>query len=169
MSEIAALSQALGQRLMELGWTITTAESCTGGGISAAITEIAGSSNYFNCAFITYSNESKSEMVNVSAQSLVQHGAVSRQVVEQMATGAAKKAKANIAIAVSGVAGPGGGSAEKPVGTVWIAIYSNNGGSADRTTVWSHCYLFTGDRNSIRQRTIETALTKVLALIGEKK
>ena len=93
MSEIAALSQALGQRLMELGWTITTAESCTGGGISAAITEIAGSSNYFNCAFITYSNESKSEMVNVSAQSLVQHGAVSRQVVSRWRRARRKKPK----------------------------------------------------------------------------
>ena len=174
MAEIKALSQTLGQQLLRLGWTVTTAESCTGGGISAAITDIAGSSNYFNCAFVTYSNEAKSALVEVSPTTLAECGAVSQQVVEQMAAGAARKAGANMAIAVSGVAGPGGGTTQKPVGTVWIAIYidslsySDNTSGQGKPTVWHGCFQFDGDRSQVRQQTVKAALTKALALLKEK-
>lgn len=146
--------------------TITTAESCTGGGISTAITEVAGSSAYFERAFITYSNEAKSEMLNIPLSEINQFGAVSEQTVEAMAKGAVKQAKANIAIAVSGIAGPGGGSSEKPVGTVWTSVviqYSLD--ETIETTVNNEAFLFSGDRTDIRNKTIKVCLNKVLSLI----
>jgi len=168
MNEITSLSKRLGEVLLEKGMSVTTAESCTGGGIAAAITEVAGSSGYFNCAFVTYSNEMKSQLVGVNSAILEEHGAVSKLVVEQMALGAAKKAKANVSIAVSGIAGPRGGTEQKPVGTVWIAIAQVNTVDEDKTTVWSKQYLFSGDRKSIREQTVKASLHKALALLEEK-
>lgn len=167
MSEITTISHKLGQQLLAKNWTVTTAESCTGGGIAMAITEVAGSSGYFDCAFVTYSNEMKSKLVNVSEQTLADEGAVSKAVVEQMALGAAKQASANVAIAVSGIAGPGGGTDLKPVGTVWMAIYCIDTKVSEKTTVWSQCFLFDGDRKSIREQTVEAALNKALELVSE--
>ena len=166
-NEITALSEKLGELLLEKGLSVTTAESCTGGGIAAAITETAGSSSYFNCAWVTYSNEMKSRLVGVETNTLDQHGAVSRDVVVQMAYGALKNAKADMAIAVSGIAGPGGGTPDKPVGTVWAAIvYAVD---TEESTVWTQQYLFCGNRKSIRDQTTEATLRKASEILEEKK
>lgn len=169
MSEIETLSQELGQMLISNNWTITTAESCTGGGISAAITDIAGSSAYFDRSFITYSNQAKSELVGVPSETIDLYGAVSSQVVEAMALGALAKAKANVAIAVSGVAGPGGGSKDKPVGTVYLAIAIQY--ILDKKpyeTVNVTLFNFQGSRKEIRELTIKSSIINALSLIKEK-
>ncbi len=114
------LSEKIGRALKARGATVTTAESCTGGWIAKAITDIAGSSAWFERGFVTYSNEAKSQMIGVSEATLRDNGAVSEPVVVEMAIGALRAARADYAISVSGVAGPDGGSVEKPVGTVWF-------------------------------------------------
>lgn len=162
------LSERLGQLLVTKNWFVTTAESCTGGGISTAITEVAGCSAYFEQAFVTYSNDAKAELVGVSQDTLAQFGAVSKQTVTQMAEGALIKAQANIAIAVSGIAGPSGGTELKPVGTVWIGIALRDSNVESKSTVWSQCYQFDGDRKSIREETIKAALIKACELIETK-
>lgn len=170
MAEIENLSQQLGAKLLELGWTVTTAESCTGGGISAAITDIAGSSAYFERSFITYSNQAKAQMLGVDMAMIESHGAVSAEVVTAMAQGALTKANANIALAVSGVAGPGGGTKEKPVGTVYLAIAIQYLLDKTRSSEVSVYRLnLSGDRASIRNETIKSSLIKALSLIDEKK
>lgn len=166
MNEITSISTELGKKLLNKGWTITTAESCTGGGIAAAITEVAGSSGYFDGAFVTYSNAMKSHLIGVEPNSIESDGAVSQTVVEQMAKGAAQKTSANIAIAVSGVAGPGGGTELKPVGTVWMAIYCIDSNNQNKTTVWSQCFLFEGDRAEVRRKTVEASLIKAIELLN---
>ena len=164
------LSSQLGQKLLALGWTITTAESCTGGGISSAITDVAGSSAYFDRSFITYSNEAKSEMLGVARDLITEHGAVSAEVVQAMALGALSKANANIAIAVSGIAGPGGGTEEKPVGTVYlgVAIQCLLDKPTESTVNVVRLNL-AGDRQQVRVDTIKSSIIKVLDLINEKK
>lgn len=169
MNEIETLSSELGQQLLEQGWKITTAESCTGGGISSAITEVAGSSAYFDRSFITYSNEAKSEMLGVPAETIIEHGAVSAEVVEAMALGALSEANANIAIAVSGIAGPSGGTEEKPVGTVYLGIAIQY--VLDKTTENRVKVLrlnLAGNRNQVRFETIKLSLINTLNLIKEK-
>ena len=169
MNEIETLSSKVGKELTKLNWTITTAESCTGGGISAAITEVAGSSAYFQRAFITYSNEAKAEMLGIPSNKIEQHGAVSQFTVEAMAQQALTKAQANVAIAVSGIAGPSGGSIEKPIGTVWLAIaiqYLLDGKL--KSTVYSHCFKFSGSRRDVRDETIISSLNNALELINGK-
>lgn len=145
------LAEELGKKLLQRGWSISCAESCTGGGIGYAITSTSGSSEWFQRGFITYSNEAKNELVGVSTQALSEHGAVSEPVVMQMAQGAAMQANAQMAIAVSGVAGPTGGSVDKPVGTVWFGRYVDGNVSAQVKR-------FEGDRHSVRAQTIEFAL-----------
>ncbi|UAA37953.1 nicotinamide-nucleotide amidase [Paraneptunicella aestuarii] len=145
------LAEELGKQLLQKGWSISCAESCTGGGIGYAITSISGSSEWFQRGFITYSNEAKKELVGVSEQALIEHGAVSELVVKQMAQGAAKQANAQMAVAVSGVAGPTGGTPDKPVGTVWFGRYVDGNVSAQVKR-------FEGDRHSVRAQTIEFAL-----------
>lgn len=170
MNEIEALSSELGKQLIERSWTITTAESCTGGGISSAITEVAGSSAYFERSFITYSNQAKSEMLDIDAELIEQHGAVSAEVVESMAKGALVNANANVAIAVSGVAGPGGGTEHKPVGTVYLAIaiqYVLD--KKTQTKVKVIRLNLSGSRNQIRTDTIKYSLINSLEIILEKK
>lgn len=169
MEQIKLLSEKLGKALIQRDFTITTAESCTGGAISAAITEVAGSSAYFERAFVTYSNQAKCELVGVDEIILSEFGAVSQQTVEQMARGAALAANANIAIAVSGIAGPTGGYKDKPVGTVWLAIYCTDLNKNNKTTVWAHCFYFAGDRSSIRNQAVEAALIKALDIVSKKK
>ncbi|QHM72205.1 nicotinamide-nucleotide amidase [Mixta intestinalis] len=146
------LSILTGQQLRQHGATVTTAESCTGGWIAKVLTDVAGSSAWFERAFITYSNEAKQQMVGVSQASLQQWGAVSEQVVKEMATGALKEANADFAIAVSGIAGPDGGSAEKPVGTVWFGFATATG------QVVTKCHIFQGDRDAVRRQTVALAL-----------
>lgn len=159
MSELlktsVSLAERLGQRCLDLGLSVTTAESCTGGGVAAAITDIAGSSEWFETGYVTYSNAAKVRLLGVSTVILDHHGAVSRAVVEAMAEGACVDSGAQAGVAISGVAGPGGGSDEKPIGTVWLA-WSVNG----RTD--AQCFLFEGDRSAVRQQSVVTALEGLL-------
>ena len=159
-SNTLELASSLGERLLSKNWTITTAESCTGGGIGYALTSKSGSSAWLNQGYITYSNQAKTELVNVTQDALESNGAVSQSVVEQMAEGAAKAAKAEVSIAVSGIAGPDGGSAQKPVGTVWFGFYVNGD---IHTTV----QVFSGDRHQVRQQTIDFALQHCIYLIDQ--
>ncbi|MEF1288420.1 nicotinamide-nucleotide amidase [Vibrio sp. M260118] len=149
------LSWQLGELLNRHKLVMTTAESCTGGGVSAAITDIAGSSAWFDRAFITYSNEAKMEMLGVSAATLEQFGAVSEQTVIEMVEGAINNSNANIGVSISGIAGPGGGSELKPVGTVCFAWADSLGWQKVETIC------FAGGRGQVRQQAVEHAL-KVL-------
>lgn len=150
------LAQQLGLALTRQQGVATTAESCTGGGVSTAITDIAGSSAWFDRAFITYSNDAKQQMLGVKASTLAEHGAVSEAVVREMASGALAHSLATISVAVSGIAGPGGGSPEKPVGTVWFAW-------ADKTGwVDAKVYQFSGDRQAVRRQAIDAALAGLI-------
>ncbi|MGR5169362.1 nicotinamide-nucleotide amidase [Vibrio astriarenae] len=155
MSSLYALSQSLGFKLSVKSQIMTTAESCTGGGVASAITDIAGSSAWFDRAFITYSNEAKMEMLGVKPQTLESFGAVSEATVIEMAQGALERSLATIAVSISGIAGPGGGSEDKPVGTVCFAFVSNKGWQLVET-----CH-FEGDRSEVRLQAIEHVLTKV--------
>ena len=117
-----ALAEELGKLLLEKGLTLSTAESCTGGGIASVITSISGSSEYFKGGIVAYANEVKTALLGVSETTLEKHGAVSEETVQEMAKGAMKSMKTSCAIATSGIAGPGGGTPSKPVGTIWIAV-----------------------------------------------
>lgn len=152
---ITALSGQLGEQLKQHKQILATAESCTGGGVASAITDIAGSSGWFDRAFVTYSNEAKMEMLEVSAEILEQHGAVSEEVAEEMAKGALNHSHATIAIAISGIAGPDGGTAIKPVGTVCFAWLDKSGWLRKETC------LFSGERAAIREAAVLHALQVV--------
>ncbi|MBO1518082.1 CinA family protein [Oceanisphaera pacifica] len=154
------LAELLGEALVAQGLTITTAESCTGGGIACAITDIAGSSSWFEQGFVTYSNAAKTKMLGVDARVIERDGAVSESVVAAMAQGACAHSGDAVGVAVSGVAGPGGGSPDKPVGTVWLACYLANSNHTH-----TRLLQLTGDRISIRQQTIVAALEDCLALL----
>jgi nicotinamide-nucleotide amidase len=156
--DITQLAQLLGNKLATKGWQITCAESCTGGGVGYAITTISGSSAWFKKGFITYSNDAKRDMLDVSDHTLRQYGAVSAATVEEMAAGAAKYANAEVAVAVSGIAGPDGGSPEKPVGTVWFGFYING-------QIISQKLLIDGDRQTVRIKAVEFALSNTLKLL----
>ncbi|MDF2154146.1 nicotinamide-nucleotide amidase [Vibrio sp. CAU 1672] len=155
MERTTKLSADLGALLAQHGLVMTSAESCTGGGVATAITDIAGSSQWFDRAFVTYSNEAKMEMLGVSADTLEAHGAVSEAVVVEMVRGALAHSRASIAVAISGIAGPGGGTVEKPVGTVCFAF-------AD-TTGWMQVdsLLLSGDRAAVREQAVCYALTQL--------
>lgn len=157
--ETYSLAAQLGQRLSARGAKVTTAESCTGGGIAHAITSVPGSSQWFDCGFVTYSNEAKQQLLGVGADVLQKFGAVSAEVVRAMAQGAASAAAAEFAVAVSGVAGPGGGTPEKPVGTVWFGWRGPGG-------VTSACHHFSGDREAVRDQAIVAALQGLLDVLG---
>jgi nicotinamide-nucleotide amidase len=152
------LATELGQLLLRKNLSITTAESCTGGGISYAITAISGSSAYLDRSFITYSNKAKQQMLGVKSATLLQFGAVSEETVVEMARGAAVAAGSNVAIAVSGIAGPTGGSPQKPVGTVCF-------GFAVEGHVVSTTLVFSGDREQVRQQSIDFALQQIILLL----
>lgn len=162
--QLETLSIQIGQKLQAQGKTVTTAESCTGGWIAKVLTDISGSSDYFQRGFVTYSNEAKHQMIGVTDASLQQFGAVSQQVVEEMASGALQKAAADFAISVSGIAGPGGGSIDKPVGTVWFGFAQIQ---ADGTVSLTsrHC-VFQGDRNQVRLQSTGYALETLLSLLN---
>ena len=145
----------LARQLLRRGWWLSCAESCTGGGIAAALTDVAGSSAWFDRGFVTYSNAAKQEMLGVSADTLANFGAVSRETAVEMATGALASSGTQLSVAVTGIAGPGGGSADKPVGTVWIAWASEG-------RVVAVCELFTGDRSEVRAATVDAALLGLL-------
>lgn len=158
MSEIALVTQ-LAERLLARGWMLATAESCTGGMIAAACTDLAGSSQWFERGFVTYSNEAKTELIGVDAVLIAQHGAVSEPVARAMAAGAVAHARAQVGVAVTGVAGPTGGSAHKPVGTVWFGFQVNG-------QVHSETRCFPGDRAAIRAATVRHALQRLLDLLA---
>ncbi|MEC4088492.1 nicotinamide-nucleotide amidohydrolase family protein [Pseudoalteromonas rubra] len=158
-TEIASLAAQLGAILTNNGLTITTAESCTGGGISYALTDTPGSSAYIERCFVTYSNEAKSQLLGVAQKTLAEFGAVSQQTVHEMVQGAANAARADVAIAVSGIAGPGGGSLEKPVGTVWFGFYLQG------KVLCEVCH-FTGNRAEVRVQAIEFAIGKIISVLN---
>ena len=154
-SQIDALATRLGRQLAFSGGMIATVESCTGGLIARALTETPGSSQWFDRGFVTYSNEAKIEMVGVSAQTLAAFGAVSEPTALEMAGGALARSRARMSLSVTGVAGPGGGSADKPVGTVWFG-WSTDG------VVTTEMRRFAGDRAAVRQATLAHALRGVV-------
>lgn len=145
------LAQMLGQLLMAQNWRITTAESCTGGLIAGALTDVSGSSSWFEQGVVTYSNRAKQNLLGVPSSVFDEHGAVSEACVMAMASGALRTSGADIAVSVSGVAGPGGGSAEKPVGTVWLAW-------AWAESVEAQQFLFAGQRCEVRIQAVVRAL-----------
>ena len=157
-NDSAALVQQLATRLLEQRQKVCTAESCTGGLIAKTFTDQAGSSDWFDRGFVTYSNQAKSEMLAVPPAVIEDYGAVSEAVASAMASGALRHSEAGFAIAVTGVAGPAGGSDEKPVGTVWIALASANEMVAKR-------YQFDGDRQAIREASLISAIEALLDLV----
>ncbi|MFA0567249.1 nicotinamide-nucleotide amidase [Vibrio kagoshimensis] len=163
MSVNQTLSEQLGHQLFEQKHVLVTAESCTGGAIAAAITDIAGSSAWFDRAFITYSNEAKQEMIGVRLSTLEANGAVSEAVVEEMVEGALHNSNATLGVSVSGIAGPGGGSKEKPVGTVCFAW-------AD-SIEWKKVETrhFTGDRSQVREQATQYALQVIYDYLSETR
>ena len=149
----------LGRALEARGWKVATAESCTGGLIAGAITHVAGSSGWFERGFVTYSNRAKSELLGVASETLAVHGAVSEAVALEMAAGALARSPADVAVAVTGVAGPSGGTAAKPVGMVCLA-WAWRGGAVEAVT-----RQFPGDRAAVRAATVEAALAGLLARV----
>jgi len=153
-----ALAADLAEILQQKSWQMATAESCTGGLIAAACTDLAGSSLWFERGFVTYSNASKTELLGVDAALIERHGAVSEAVARAMAQGALAHSRAQAAVAVTGVAGPSGGSADKPVGTVWF-------GWATPAGVVTQKLHFDGDRAAVRQATVCHALRRLAELL----
>jgi nicotinamide-nucleotide amidase len=160
---------ALSQALLHRGWMLATAESCTGGLIAARCTDLAGSSQWFERGFVTYSNDAKHELLGVDSQVLAQEGAVSEAVARDMALGALRHSKAQVSLAVTGVAGPTGGSRSKPVGTVWFAwaTPSDSGPTLGAETAWvkTERMQFSGDRTAVRTATVEHAFQTLLTLL----
>lgn len=157
MPELYHIADKLGNALHQKGLTITTAESCTAGGVAYALTSVPNSSAWFTCGWVTYSNTSKQELLGVPFAVLEQYGAVSEEVACAMAQGARQRAKTDCCIAITGIAGPAGGTPLKPVGTVWVAW-------ADAKNTVAHCLHLMGDREAIRKASILAALTEAYAL-----
>ena len=152
---LTSIAQQLGEMLCKKNAKLTTAESCTGGGISEAITAVSGSSQWFEFGFVTYANSAKQQLLGVSKKTLDQYGAVSEQVVEQMAQGAIQQSQADYAIAVSGIAGPDGGTEDKPIGTVWFCWQTP-------TRSWTQQLMLSGDRQAVRTAAIKNSLQQLL-------
>ncbi|CNF06234.1 nicotinamide-nucleotide amidase [Yersinia intermedia] len=150
--QLRQLSIAIGDKLKARGAWVTCAESCTGGWVAKALTDIAGSSAYFDRGFVTYSNAAKHDLLGVSETTLANYGAVSEAVVREMALGALREANADFAVSISGIAGPDGGSADKPVGTVWFAFAACEG------QILACKQIFPGDRDAVRLQAAVFAL-----------
>lgn len=159
-SELTSLAERLLQRLLAEGALLVTAESCTGGWVAKLITDIAGSSAGFDRGFVTYSNAAKEETLGVSPETLEQQGAVSEAVVREMVSGALNNSQGTLALSVSGIAGPGGGTSEKPVGTVWFA-WGRRGGE-----VIAQRLRFEGDRDAVRRQAVARALQGAIEYLG---
>lgn len=159
MSAHADAVARLARTLLARGWGMATAESCTGGLIAAACTDLSGSSAWFERGFVTYSNEAKTELLGVDAALIAQHGAVSEPVARAMVAGAVARSRAQVAVAVTGVAGPTGGSADKPVGTVWFGLATPAG-------IVTETRRFEGDRAAVREATVAHALARLIERIG---
>lgn len=156
--QLDQLAAELGRRLAGAGFMLATAESCTGGWIAKCVTDIAGSSGWLDRGFVTYSNAAKQDLLGVSAETLAVHGAVSEPVVREMAAGALERSAAQVAVAVSGVAGPGGGTEDKPVGMVCFG-FAWPGGNRTETR------RFDGDRDRVRRESVAHALARLIALL----
>lgn len=152
------IEEQIGDILVSKNYTISTSESCTGGMVAAKLINYPGISKVFNEGFITYSNEAKIKHLGVREDSLIKFGAVSEQVASEMAIGVAKNTNSNIGLSTTGIAGPGGGTAEKPVGLVYIGIYYNN-------EVYVEKLNLSGDRNNVRENTVNAILKKLLFLL----
>jgi nicotinamide-nucleotide amidase len=153
------LVSQLASALLEKRWHLSTAESCTGGLVAATITELAGSSDWFERGYVTYSNSAKSEDIHVSPELIAQHGAVSDQVARAMAVGAKQSSHTDVALSITGIAGPTGGSTQKPAGTVCFAwILAND-------AIHSETKLFSGNRQEVRQQACEFSLKRLLELL----
>ena len=157
---LQALLERLASSLRTRGSMLASAESCTGGLIAAACTSLAGSSDWFERGFVTYSNAAKTELLGVPTALIAQHGAVSAEVARAMADGALRHSHAQLAVAVTGVAGPGGGSALKPVGTVWLAV------ALAGLPAQAELLQLSGDRADVRQQTVLRALAALVAALG---
>ena len=157
--ELLQLSSLLGEKLLAREWRVATAESCTGGGIAAAITAVSGSASWFEYGVVSYANHAKEKLLQVSPVTLLQHGAVSQLTVEEMVAGVLALSSAEVAVAVSGVAGPSGGTPEKPVGTVWFAWSLASG------ETYSECFHFAGDRAAVQSQAIAQGLKGLLKLL----
>ena len=158
--ELAELSSLLGQALSARGWMLATAESCSGGLLAGAVTATPGSSVWFERGFVTYSNESKTELLGVEPATLARYGAVSEETAREMADGTIAHSRADVAMAITGIAGPDGGSASKPVGTVWLAWRQRHGDGGAQTCC------FPGDRETVRHYVVTAALKRLIALAG---
>jgi nicotinamide-nucleotide amidase len=180
-AELFDLAREVGQKLSRAGLRLATAESCTAGWIAKAITDLAGSSGWFECGYVVYSNAAKVRDLGVASATLAAHGAVSEATVREMVTGALRVSGGEVAVAVSGIAGPDGGTAEKPVGTVWIcagvarAVGGDSVGRdgqarggepqpAGRFGLVSKAEFFPGDRDAVRRLSVASALRLVLSL-----
>ena len=159
---ISQLAEETGALLIKHQLKVVTVESCTGGYIAQAITSVAGSSNWFERGVVTYSNEAKQELVKVKPETLSNHGAVSQEVVREMAVGGIAFSHANIAVAVTGIAGPGGGTDSKPVGTVWLGWADDCGNAMEKI-----CQ-FDGDRSSVRKLTVKAALSGIAEFVSTR-
>lgn len=162
ITNIVNLSAELGASLRTRGLMLATAESCTGGLLSAMLTEVPGSSAYFERGFVTYSNASKTEMLGVKAETLEKFGAISEETAREMALGAIKHSHAHIAVSITGIAGPDGGTPEKPVGTVCFGIAMKDAPATSITKKLS------GNRQQIRHLSVETALLELLKLLARR-
>lgn len=152
-SHLQALAEGIGTRLRAARQMLVTAESCTGGWIAKIVTDVAGSSDWFDCGLVAYSYEAKQALLSVNPHTLETHGAVSRETVIEMVSGALVHSGASVAVAVTGIAGPGGGTADKPVGTVWVA-WKRRGGYPR-----AQVFAFDGDREAVRRQTVAAALS----------
>ena len=150
----------LGAALRARGWRMATAESCTGGLLAGACTAPAGASDWFDAGFVTYANAAKSRLLGVPDALIARHGAVSAEVADAMARGALAHAQVQLALSITGIAGPGGGSAAKPVGTVWLGLAWTHGDAVEGRT---ECLQLDGDRAAIRARTVAIALQRLVA------
>jgi nicotinamide-nucleotide amidase len=162
MDDVAlhTLARRLGERLLARGWMTATAESCTGGWIAKTLTDVAGSSAWFDRGFVTYTNEAKQDLLGVRTETLAAHGAVSEATVREMVAGALARSRAAVAVAVSGIAGPTGGTPDKPVGTVWLAWGDRDG------TIRAERYRFEGDREAVRRQAVARAIQGLDELLG---
>lgn len=159
--DLLKLAVRIGHKLLSAGCRLVTAESCTAGWIAKALTDVPGSSQWFDCGYVTYSDEAKRRDLEVDARTLASHGAVSEPTVRAMAEGALRRSGADIAVAVSGIAGPDGAAPGKPVGTVWFCVAARRGKAVDAT---SRVKFFRGDRETVRRKAVEQGLKLVLAL-----
>lgn len=159
------LAQSVGRQLLAAGWRLATAESCTAGWVAKAITDVPGSSAWFDSGYVTYSNEAKQRDLGVPAALLAAQGAVSEAVVRAMAEGAARRAGVEVAVATSGIAGPDGGTPDKPVGTVWFALSVRRDAGIDTVASLRH---FPGDREAVRRASVHYALRLIMELAGRQ-